>query len=318
MPRSAENVCKWVTQLSALQTFATYSGPTQSQQHIKPLHHYVACRLVLEGGFLPEEITPRPPFRAHRQDGWRLAYDQSVATGNERTLLGGLKTKDVDVVVIKNGLGPAMAVSCKGAIGAFRNLTNRMEEAVGDCTNLHITYPAMVTGFLFVLRAHRHDAVIAASATQGQIMPGRAIGQNDVAIQKSGEPVEGIVRFHNALRELTGRRGIRNDVSRYEAISLVLVDPSGPNAGQVIANYPTAESPLRLEEFFRTLYLRYDERYVYSAPELKSVTQRREWSPDSPVFDKSLAATLPAAASVDYRPRMTATAADDEDGTLNS
>ena len=38
-------------------------------------------------------------------------------------LLGGLKTKNVDVVVTKNGLGPVMAVSCKGATRAFRNLT---------------------------------------------------------------------------------------------------------------------------------------------------------------------------------------------------
>jgi hypothetical protein len=203
--------------------------------------------------------------------------------GSERTLLGGLKTKNVDVVIIKNGLGPAMAISCKGAIGAFRNLTNRMEEAgsAGDCTNLHITYPAMVTGFLFVLRAHRQDAVVAATATQpGALTPGRGIGQNDVAIGKSGGPVEAIVRFHNALFELTGRRGIRDDVSRYEAVSLVLVDP-GANAGQVLPNYPTADSPLRLERFFETLYLRYDGRY-YSAPDLKSVTRRREWSPNSP------------------------------------
>jgi hypothetical protein len=124
--------------------------------------------------------------------------------------LGGLKTKNVDVVVVKNGLGPVMAISCKGAIGAFRNLTNRMEEAVGDCTNLHITYPAMVAGYLFVLRAYPHDAIVAAIATTpGAPAPGRAIGQNDIALQKSGEPVEAIVRYHNALRELTGRRGIR-------------------------------------------------------------------------------------------------------------
>jgi hypothetical protein len=27
-----------------------------------------------------------------------------------------------------------------------------------------------------------------------------------------GDPIESIIRFHSALRELTGRRGIRNDV----------------------------------------------------------------------------------------------------------
>jgi hypothetical protein len=89
------------------------------------------------------------------------------------------------------------------------------------------------------LATHRQDALIAATATQPPApAAGRAIGQNDIAIQQSGEPVEAIVRFHNALRELTGRRGIRDDVSRYEAVSLVLIDPVGANAGQVLPNYP--------------------------------------------------------------------------------
>ena len=148
MASKPENRCLWINQQTALRTFATYLGATQSQAHIKPLHWYVACRLVIEGEFMPEEITPRPPFNVEKRLGWRLSYDPAVAEGGERTVLGGLKTKNVDVVVTKEGIGPVMAVSCKGAIGAFRNLTNRMEEAVGDCTNLHITYPAMATGFL--------------------------------------------------------------------------------------------------------------------------------------------------------------------------
>jgi hypothetical protein len=304
MPPRPENVCRWVDQKTALTTFATYEGATQSQAHIKPLHWYVACRLVVEGGFMPDEITPRPPFRVKRREGqWILAYDPKAAEGGERTLLGGLKTKDVDVVVVKDGLGPVMAVSCKGAIGAFRNLTNRMEEAVGDCTNLHITYPAMVTGYPFTMRAHRQDAIIAAEATS-QAQPGRAIGQNDIAIQQSGEPVESVVRFHNALRELTGRRGIRNDVSRYEAVSMVLVDPASANPGQVLDSYPKNDSALRVERFFDTLYLRYDERYVYSAPDLKAVTRRREWAASSPLFDKSLSGELPVL-TLDYEPRIT-------------
>jgi hypothetical protein len=263
------------------------------------------ARLVIEGGFLPEEITPRPPFRARKSnEGWQLTYDEGVATGSERTLLGGLKTKNVDVVIVKNGLGPVMAISCKGAIGAFRNLTNRMEEAVGDCTNLHITYPALVAGYLFVLRAHRHDSVIAATATTpGPPAPGRAIGQNDVALQISGDPVEAIVRYHNALRELTGRKGIREDVSRYEAVSLVLVEPSGKNPGTVLPIYPLPDSTLRVEQFFETLYLRYDERYVFSAPDLKSVTRRREWSPKSPALDQSSMKKI-LGAQLDYQPRL--------------
>lgn len=73
-----------------------------------------------------------------------------LAGGGERTVLGGLKTKNVDVVVTREGIGPVLAVSCK-----LRNLTNRMEETIGECTNLHITYPALVLGYLVLLRANR-------------------------------------------------------------------------------------------------------------------------------------------------------------------
>ena len=165
-----------------------------------------------------------------------------------------------------------LAVSCKGMTGAFRNLTNRMEETIGECTNLHITYPALVFGYLFLIRANR---------------PGQdaALGPNDVAMSDGGDPVESIRRFHSALGALTGRAGIRNDVSRYEAISLALIETRNDGSGKMLPDFPPRESPLRLEEFFETLYLRYDERFVYSAPDLKSKTARIEWSPDSPILE---------------------------------
>ena len=37
-PTVAPRVCQWVNQSTALEHFARYDGPTQSQQHIKPLH----------------------------------------------------------------------------------------------------------------------------------------------------------------------------------------------------------------------------------------------------------------------------------------
>lgn len=278
--------CQWTNERDALRHFATYTGPTQSQQHIKPLHWYVASRLVLEGGFRPEDITPRPPFEARRRAGvWHLTYNPNVAQGGEATILGGLKTKNVDVVVNKPGLGPVLAVSCKGMTGAFRNLTNRMEETIGECTNLHITYPAMVFGYLFVIRANRQieEAVeVAGDGAEGP--PARQLRANDIAMAQGGEPVESIIRFHAALRELTGRRGIRNDVSRYEAVSLAMVEMADADVGALLPGFPATESPLRIEQFFRTLYLRYDERFVYSAPDMKNVTQRLEWAPASPAL----------------------------------
>jgi hypothetical protein len=279
-------VCQWKNQAEALKEFAKYAGRTESAAHIKPLDWYVACRLVVEGGFHPEDIVPRPPFAATKSSGkWLLSYEPALATGGERTVLGGLKTKNVDVVVTKPGLGPVLAVSCKGVTKAFRNLTNRMEETIGECTNLHITYPALVLGYLVVIRANRVTEEAILDTAPEEAATTIQLAANDIAIQKGGAPVEGILKFHAALRELTARRGIRNDISRYEAIALAMIDMAGMEVGALLSTFPPRESPLRLEQFFNALYLRYDERYVYSAPLLKGVTERLQWSPSSTAFD---------------------------------
>lgn len=286
MPSEGSNLCRWTSQAEALRAFASFTGKTQSASHIKPLHWYVAGRLVVEGGFDPDDVTPRPPFRVERRPGQppRLHFDASLAGGGERTILGGLKTKNVDVVVTKEGIGPVLAVSCKGVTGAFRNLTNRMEETIGECTNLHITYPALVLGYLVLLRANRQVDVLLEGAAAAEGDPGRELAANDIAIAQGGEPVATIMRFHNALRELTGRRGIRNDVSRYEAIALGMVEMESSTVGTLLANYPQEDSELRLERFFETLFLRYDERFVTSAPDLASKTRRLAWASDSPAL----------------------------------
>lgn len=300
-------VCQWVNRHQALGEFAGFGGKTQSANHIKPLHWYVACRLVVEGGFHPDDIVPRPPFRVERHRGsgaLRLHFDPALGGGGERTVLGGLKTKNVDVVVAKDGIGPVLAVSCKGVTKAFRNLTNRMEETIGECTNLHITYPALVLGYLVLIRANKAIPLEALSQAGDEAAePGVQLEKNDLAMQEGGEPVAGILRFHNALRELTGRRGIRDDVSQYEAVSLGMVDMDAGSLGDLLDSYPDQASALRFEQFFDTLYLRYDERYVFSAPDLKRLTGRLEWADNSPAF-----VDLP---DLDYEPRLFAGAASD-------
>jgi len=59
--------------------------------------------------------------------------------------------------------------------------------------------------------------------------------------------------FHNALRELVGRRGIRDDVSRYEAIGFGLVEMHGAERSSLLSSFPIEDSLLRLLEFFDTL-----------------------------------------------------------------
>lgn len=286
------NICKWTNQADALAAFAEFTGKTQSGEHIKPLHWYVACRLVIEGDFDPDDIVPRPPFRVqHRpKKPPLLHFDPMLGKGGERTVLGGLKTKNVDVVVTREGIGPVLAISCKGVTGAFRNLTNRMEETIGECTNLHITYPALALGYLVLLRANRlmdvdvDQAAEIVEDIEGATDASKTLAANDIAMAESNEPVASIVRFHNALRELVGRRGIRNDVSRYEAIGFGLVEMHGDSRSSLVEGFPPDGSLLNLSGFFDILYARYDERFVVSAPDLASVTRRHVWASDSPAL----------------------------------
>ena len=269
-PRDAEDTTSQFNWLHAFRHFAEFGGRTQSQAHIKPLHAYVTCRLVLEGGFHPSELTPRPPLRVETTGRrHRLTYDPEATTVSEATILGGLKTKDVDIVAVKEGIGPVLAVSCKGMTGAVRNLTNRLEETIGEGTNIHIAYPTLVFGYLFLIRANRE---------------GNQVARTDVVIDGDGHPVEGVVRFHQALSAMTGRLGLRNDASRYEAIGMSLVEVSPDCMGELTADFPPGDSPIHFGQFFGTMYRRYDERYVVSAPTLAKKTRRLEWSPDSPAF----------------------------------
>jgi hypothetical protein len=329
--RADTTPCQWIDGTNAFKQFATHEGKTQSARHIKPLHWYIACRLVLEGGFRPDDITPRPPFVVREQRGARgrpryfLSYDPAAAGTGEQIVLGGLKTKNVDVVVNRFPVGPVLAVSCKGVTKAFRNLTNRMEETIGECTNLHITYPAMVIGYFAIIRANRtiedvleapeldHDDTAtepgeAETERPAHTLTARAvetIQTNDIAVQGDGSTADGIVRFHAALCEMTGRRGIRDEISRYEAMTIALIEPKGDQAGYVFPGFPPDDSPLRLELFFQTLYQRYEERFVYGAPLLadRGLTTRLQWDPNSPVFTREELGAV-AWPKLDFEPRL--------------
>jgi len=105
-------------------------------------------------------------------------------------------------------------------------------------------------------------------------------------------------RYHAALRELANRRGVRNDLSRYEAIALALASTKSGQAGEIVEEFPEAGSPLRFEWFFDTLYRQYDERFVYGAPDLRKVTGRKEWVSTSEAFSEGVMTRM------DYQPRI--------------
>lgn len=277
MPKKPKR-CRWVRLTDAISEFTDPRHSTQSSKHIKPLHWHVACRLVVEGGFSPDDVTPRPPFVVNSKGGgsnrrYFLEYAPESAGSGERSILGGLKTKQVDVVVTKDGIGPCVAVSMKGTLNAFRNLTNRMEEAVGDCTNLHISYPSLVYAFLHVIKATKAASGVPA---------------NDIAIDENGIVVDSLLRYHDAMARLAGREDVRDDTSRYEAIALAFAEVLSANGreSRLMSEYPPLDSPLGFQDFFDKIYEQYDKRFVYAAPALASATRRMEWDPASPVLNE--------------------------------
>jgi hypothetical protein len=260
------------------------AAQTQDQLHIKLLHRHIVQRLVIEGGFRPDDILPRPGLRVESAGRGgsvrhRLIHDPSLAISGEQTILGGLKTKNVDIVVANREVGPSLLISVKGTFHAFRNLTNRMEEAAGDCTNIHMAYPAIVYGFLHVLRAN---------------VEGFARSRNDIAIYANGQIANGIQRYHDAMARLAGRRDLRNDVSRYEAVGMILARTEEGRRGDIATEFPPADSLLDFGRFFGTLFATYDLRFVFSAPSLAYRTRRLIWSQDSPIIaDAEHAGFLP-------------------------
>jgi hypothetical protein len=81
-----------------------------------------------------------------------------------------------------------------------------------------------------------------------------------------------------------GRNDLRDVATKYEAATICLVDPRTETVGDVIADFPPANSLLGFNQFFDRLYEQYDQRFIYAAPALKTVTRRLEWDPESPVI----------------------------------
>ncbi len=246
---------------------------TESAEHIKPLHRYLAIRFVVEGGFHPDDIMPIPQLVAHLQDGsWHLAFQAGGKKEKEQVVLGGLKSKKIDLVISKDGIGPVLAVSVKGTSRAFRNLVNRTEEAIGDCANIHIMYPGLVYGFVHFLRATDPND--------------RSLKPNDISLDTNGDVSPAIRAYSRLLEGLTGRRLVRNDYARYEAVGLALVKTkTAKRESPLLTTFPTSESPLTLDAFFDAIYRTYDLRfpYTYTDPNLKHLA-RPVWHPESPAL----------------------------------
>ncbi len=267
------------------------SSKTQSGQHIKPFHGHCSTRLVVEGGFPPEWMHPRPPLESKpgTNNRYGLSYSKAVENSSEQSVLGGMKYKNVDVTVVIPGIGPALGISAKSTGNAFRNLTNRMEEAPGDCVNIHMMYPGFVFGFLHLIKFAKTTEVKS---------------PNDASFDAQGQPLESLIRYHNALSALAGRASITDPQMRYEAVGL-LVYRCLDGKAEVWPNYPALESPIHYSKFFQKLYDTYDLRYAY--PDSNGRNHRKLWAvPPGTFADK-----LDSITGYSWEPRVSA---DDDEG----
>jgi hypothetical protein len=193
-----------------------------------------------------------------------------------------MKYKNIDVTVVIPGIGPALGISAKSTGNAFRNLTNRMEEAPGDCANIHMMYPGFVFGFLHLIKF--------AKVTEVR-------NQNDASFDAEGKPLESIVRYHNALSALTGRTTITDPPMRYESVGLLAYRCLGDKI-EVWPNYPPPESPIHYSRFFQRLYDVYDLRYAY--PDSSGRNHRKMWA----VPAGTLAEKVDATTGYSWEPRL--------------
>jgi hypothetical protein len=257
---------------------------TQSQKHIRPVHSYCATRLVLEGGFPPEWVVPRQGFASQKVSNseYKLLVSPEAEDTSEHRVLGGIKYKDVDVTVLVPGLGPALAISGKSTGNAFRNLTNRMEEALGECTNVHLMYPGLVFGFLHLIRFAKESEV-------GNVQ--------DASFDEHDNPLPAIQRYHDVMLALSGRSTITDAGMRYEAVGLLVYrcTPSGPSIWKA---YPPADSPVHFSKFFERLYDLYDLRFGYPDPDGPNI--RKLWHPQFDGLPGSIDKHLP----LEWQPRL--------------
>jgi len=237
-------------------------GPakTQSGGHIKQLHRHCSTRLILEGGFPPAWLLPRPGLAAVGRNNleYTIQPDPKEENDSEYSVLGGIKHKNVDVTVMVPGIGPALGISAKSTGNAFRNLTNRMEEALGDCANIHMMYPGFVFGFLHFLRY----ATLSAA------------GPADASFDDHRQPLDRIKRYHDVLISLLGRAAVTGPFMQYESVGL-LVYQHFEGRVQIVPDFPPKDSPVHYATFFQRLYNTYDLRYSYADSSGKST--RKTW-----------------------------------------
>lgn len=91
-------------------------------------------------------------LRAHLSD-WLATHDKSARIApTDARVLGGVYTKQADVLVADWATGVELMISTKSMLGSYgKNLRNRFEESFGDSINLKQRFPMGTFGFMFAI-----------------------------------------------------------------------------------------------------------------------------------------------------------------------
>jgi hypothetical protein len=186
-----------------------------------------------------------------------LGFDgpHSELTTSPRAV-GAYLRKNVDIVAIHRTAGPTLAVSIKSLTkGVGKNLTNRVEEYVGEATNLHTRYPMLVFGFLILLELRTKP---------------RTAKDPDITflLEKGGpKPNPLALRLLDRVRTFGGRRLLADPPGAYEATSAIFArnwttDDSGlgPGPPTIFSALPEPSSDVAIQQFFLQLSEVYQER----------------------------------------------------------
>jgi hypothetical protein len=133
----------------------------------------------------------------------RTLYDRGLTLGDfvlEQAVPGKHRTKKWDVVYSYRGR-IQLAVSCKSIMANVAGtVPNRIDDAIGECVNIHAYDPAIVLGYFFVM-----DRANASKINQDIRRPWFEV-------------------FGKALASLSGRRSEHNSHDLFEAAALLIVD----------------------------------------------------------------------------------------------
>jgi hypothetical protein len=173
-----------------------------------------------------------------------------------KRISGAFFDKSVDLVAFHKTAGPTLAVSVKSlAKGVGKNLTNRVEEYVGEATNLHTRYPMLVFGFLILLEARS----IPRNATDSDITFENTPTPSDLSATG--------LRVIERIRAFGNRRSPTDPVGAYEATSAMFVtnwtsenSGFGPGSPRIQEKEPAAWDRLAVQNFFLQLSELYQAR----------------------------------------------------------